>query len=126
MGSLLSENARNQASPRIPAQNAAAQTPARVARRDGHDGASSSPHVTADASSHRATTPTPGTIAAAAAAAATAATASAGGDPAGAGNGGSVTRDAASAVNHSRTGPAFRPAHAASPAPSIPAAQAAP
>ena len=72
-----------------------------LATRGGHDGASSSPHVTAAASSHRDTTPT--ARAAAAAAAATAATASATPGPAGAGNGGSVTRPAASAVNTHRT-----------------------
>ena len=54
-----------------------------LATRGGHDGASSSPHVTAAASSHRDTTPT--ARAAAAAAAATAATASATPGPAGAG-----------------------------------------
>jgi hypothetical protein len=51
----------------------------------GQAGASSSPHVTAAASSHRATMPTPGTMTAAAAAAATAATASPSGEPAGPG-----------------------------------------
>ena len=60
-----------------------------LATRGGQAGASSSPHVTAAASCHRATVPTPGTRAAAAADAATAATASAAGDPAGAGGGGS-------------------------------------
>jgi hypothetical protein len=85
MGYLLSENARNQASPRIPAHDAPAQGQLALPLMAGHDGASSSPHVTADASSHRATPLTPGSSTAAAAAAATAATASAAGDPAGAG-----------------------------------------
>ena len=70
----------------------AAQSQLVLATRAGQAGASSSPHVTAAASCHRATVPTPGTMAAAAAAAATAATASAAGDPAGPGSGGSVTR----------------------------------
>jgi len=74
-----------------------------LATRAGQAGASSSPQVTAAASCHRATVPTPGTARAAAAAAATAATASPSGDPAGAGSGGSVTRPAASAVNTDRT-----------------------
>ena len=51
--------------------------PARVGHPASQAGASSSPDVTAAASCHRATVPTPGTMAAAAAAAATAATASA-------------------------------------------------
>ena len=95
-------------SPRIAASPAAAQGQLALPAITGHDGASSSPHVTAAASSHRATLPTPGTIAAAAADAATAATASASGGPAGPGSGGSVTSPAASAVNRSRTRPAFR------------------
>ena len=67
----------------MPAHRGAAQSQLVLATRGGQAGASSSPHVTAAASCHRATTPTPGTPAAAAAAAATAATASAAGDPAG-------------------------------------------
>ena len=86
----------------------AAQSQLVLATRAGQAGASSSPDVTAAASCHRATVPTPGTMAAAAAAAATAATASAAGDPAGAGSGGSVTRLAASAVNTDRTRSARR------------------
>src|SRR5208283_5657229 len=81
----------------------AAQSQLVLATRAGQAGASSSPHVTAAASCHRATAPTPGIRAAATAAAATAATASATAVPAGAGSGGSVTRLAASAVNTCRT-----------------------
>ena len=86
----------------------AAQSQLVLATRAGQAGASSSPDVTAAASCHRATVPTPGTMAAAAAAAATAATASAAGDPAGPGSGGSVTSAAASAVNTDRTRSARR------------------
>src|SRR5436309_2791661 len=60
MGSLLSENAVNQASPRIPAQRGAAQSQLALPLPPGPDGASTSPHVTPAASSHRATAPTPG------------------------------------------------------------------
>ena len=67
-------------SPRIPAHRGAAQSQLVLATRGGHEGASSSPQVTAAASPHRATAPTPGTMAATAAAAATAATASAASD----------------------------------------------
>ena len=88
---LLGENGENRQSPRIAAHRAATQSQLALATRGGHAGASSSPHVTAAASSHRATSPTPGTPAAATTAAATAATASANADPAGAGNGGSGT-----------------------------------
>ena len=73
----------NQQSPRIPARRGAAQSQLVLATPAGQAGASSSPQVTAAASCHRATAPTPGTAAAATAAAATAATASEIGDPAG-------------------------------------------
>ena len=109
---LLGENGENRQSPRIPAHRAAAQSQLALATRAGQAGASSSPHVTAAASCHRATSPTPGTRAAATAAAATAATASASGDPAGAGSGGSGTSTAASAVNalpHPPRAPGQRP-----------------
>jgi len=55
------------------AHRGAAQSQLVLATRAGQAGASSSPHVTAAASCHRATAPTPGTARAAAAAAATAA-----------------------------------------------------
>src|SRR3984957_2230617 len=96
MACLLSENGENQQSPRIAAHRAAAQSQLMLATRGGHDGASSSPHVTAAADSPRGTTPTPPP---AAAAAAPAATASANTGPAGNGSGGSVTKPAASTVN---------------------------
>src|SRR5262249_43860593 len=70
----------------------AAQSQLVLAPRAGQAAATSTPHVPAAASCHRATVPTPGTAVAAAAAAATAATASEIGDAAGAGSGGSVTR----------------------------------